>query len=349
MVLFSNEIVFRGHPDKVCDQIGDFILDNILEQDPQSRVGIEVTGGKDVIFLTGEISTNAIVDFDELVHEVLRDVGYKNNNIRIINNIGVQSPDIAKGVDTGGAGDQGMMFGYACDDNEKMLPDAMVILQELSKEYYILTQKHPDVFLPDGKAMLTGLYKENKLQEIKTLLVSYQVKEEMRKKHKTDDIIKSLLYKIVDKYGYKTDDINILLNPTGVFEIGGFEGDAGVLGRKIVVDTYHGFYHTGGGALSGKDYTKVDRSGAYKAREIAQRHLKEHNLKWCEVQLSYAIGLSEPLSIMINSDVGYINPNKNLYKECQPNQIMKDFQLQKPKYYRTSMYGHFGGDFDWEL
>lgn len=338
MKLYSNEIVFRGHPDKVCDQISDAILDECMRQDDNSRCGIEVVGGKGKIFITGEITTKAKINVQAITKRVLADVGY-STDYEIIDNIGKQSPDIALGTNdtVNGAGDNGMMFGYACDDTEQMLPTAMVILQELSKKYDEL-RKVDHRFLPDGKAQITGLYGDNmKLRVIDTFTICYQNTEEDR--YLTDEKIKNICYEIVKKYNLKIH--RFLINPTGKFFIGGFDGDAGLTGRKIVVDQYQSFANVGGGAFSGKDPTKVDRSGAYKARELATRHLKAYKLKWCEVQLSYAIGLEEPLAIYIDSDRGDIPVAKELYEECKLKNIIKDLRLKEKCYELTAMYGHF--------
>lgn len=345
MKLFSNEIVFRGHPDKVCDQISDAILDECLRQDKHSRVAVETMGGKGKVFVTGEITTNAILDVEKIVKSVLDEVGYDSSKYEVIDNIGKQSSDIALGVDIGGAGDQGMMFGYACNDTEELLPTAQVILQELSKYYTQLCILYDD-FLPDGKAQITGYYDDDfKLVKIKTFTISYQNKEIER--GYTDRILKNIAINICNEYGVEVEEF--LINPTGKFLIGGFEGDAGLTGRKIVVDTYHSFANVGGGAFSGKDPTKVDRSAAYKARQIARRYLKEYDLKWCEVQLSYAIGVAEPLAIYINSDIGYIEPTKELYEECKPLNIINDLDLRQPIFSNTAKYGHFGNkEFSWE-
>lgn len=345
MKLFSNEIVFRGHPDKVCDQIGDAILDECLKQDHYTRAGIEVCGGKGLIFITGEVTTTADVVVDTITKNVLKEVGYNPNMYTVIDNIGKQSSDIALGVDIGGAGDQGMMFGYACNDTKELLPTAQVILQELSKNYDVLTRMNNN-FLPDGKAQITGYYNDDfKLVRIKTFTISYQNKEIEREY--TDRILKNIAINICNEYGIEVEEF--LINPTGKFLIGGFDGDAGLTGRKIVVDTYHSFANVGGGAFSGKDPTKVDRSAAYKARQIAKRYLSEFNLKWCEVQLSYAIGVAEPLAVYIDSDRGNIIPTKELYEECKPLNIIKDLHLRQPIYKDTAKYGHFGNsDFSWE-
>lgn len=334
--LYSNEIVFRGHPDKVCDQISGAILDACLAQDKNSRVAVEVVGGKGKIFITGEITTNAKINVEQITKRVLKDVGYPTN-YEIIDNIGKQSSDIAQGVDIGGAGDQGMMFGYACDDTEELLPTAMVILQKFAQAYDELRKKDKH-FLPDGKAQITGVYDDNfKLVEIKTFIISYNNLEIERER--TDRILMDIANDIASSYGVKIT--NFLINPTGRFLIGGFEGDAGLTGRKIVVDTYHGFANVGGGAFSGKDPTKVDLSGAYKARQLAIRYLKDYNLKWCEVQLSYAIGQAEPLAIYINSDKGYIEPSKELYEECKPKNIINDLKLLEISHEKQAQFGHF--------
>lgn len=337
MKLYSNEIVFRGHPDKVCDQISDALLDAYLANDKNSRCGIETMGGKGKIFITGEVTSNSIVNVEKITKRVLRDIGY-NDNYEIINNIGVQSPDIALGTneEIGGAGDNGMMFGYACNDNKKYLPTSMVILQELSKAYDEL-RKVDNRFLPDGKAQITGEYENNKLISIKTFTICYQNTELEREQ--TDKILKDIANKICKKYKVKVKEY--LINPTGRFEIGGFEGDAGLTGRKIVVDSYQSFANVGGGAFSGKDPSKVDRSGAYKAREIAKDILIKNKLEWCTVQLSYAIGIEEPLAIYINTNKGELIPEQSLYEECKPKNIIKDLNLKNIVYEEKAKFGHF--------
>lgn len=344
MYLYSNEIVFRGHPDKVCDQISDRILTECLKQDKNSRCGIETCGGKKKIFVTGEVTSNAKINVKDLVKEVLQDVGY-DTEYEVIDNLGKQSADIALGTndEIGGAGDNGMMFGYACNETDKFLPKAMVILQELSRKYNQLI-KEDNRFLPDGKAQITGEYEEGSLKKIVAFTICYQNTELNREE--TDKILKDIAFKICNKYGVCVDKFYI--NPTGKFLIGGFEGDAGLTGRKIVVDTYHSFAPVGGGAFSGKDPTKVDRSAAYKARQIAIRVLKEKDLSWCRVQLSYAIGIDIPLAIYIESDKGVIEPDKELYFECTPKRIIADLDLKNTDYLATSMYGHFGIDAKWE-
>ena len=344
MRLFSNEIVFRGHPDKVCDQISDALLDEYIKGDKKSRCAIETVGGKGKIFITGEVTSNTKVNVEDVVKSVLKDVGYLTD-YEIINNIGIQSKDIALGTNDEvlGAGDQGMMFGYACDDNLFYLPTAMVILKELSMEYDKLL-KVDNRFKSDGKAQITGYYDEDmKLIKIKTFTISYQNTEKERKS--TDKIIIDICNNICSKYNVEVEEY--LINPTGKFEIGGFLADAGLTGRKIVVDSYQGFAPVGGGAFSGKDPTKVDRSGAYKARLIAIYYLKKYNLKWCRVQLSYAIGIRKPLAIYIDSNKGMLNDevtiNKysSLYEECEPKNIIDDLNLLNECFYERSKYGHF--------
>ena len=328
----------------MADQISDALLDAYLTGDKHSRCAIECVGGKNKIFITGEVTSTANVDVESIVKRVLADVGYNPRIYEVINNLGTQSSDIALGTndDIGGAGDQGMMFGYACNDTAEKLPTAMVILQKLSKAYDYLRQVD-ERFLPDGKAQITGYYDGKKLIKIKDFTISYQNTEQERES--TDIIIKDMATNICKEYGIEIEQF--LINPTGKFLIGGFEGDAGLTGRKIVVDSYQGFAPVGGGAFSGKDPTKVDRSGAYKARLIAIYYLKKYNLKWCRVQLSYAIGIRKPLAIYIDSNKGMLNDevtiNKysNLYEECEPKNIIDDLNLLNDCFYERSKFGHF--------
>ena len=339
MKLYSNEIVFRGHPDKVCDQISDALLDECFRQDKNSRCGIEVMGGKGRIFVTGEVTSKAKLDVEKTVKRVLKDVGY-SDKYEVIDNLGRQSVDIALGTndEVAGAGDNGMMFGYACKDTKELLPTAMVILQRLSKEYDKL-RKEDSRFLADGKAQITGVYNdENKLLKIKTFTVCYQNTEEER--DETDKIIKDICEKISKDYDVEIEEF--LINPTGRFCIGGFEGDAGLTGRKIVVDSYQSFANVGGGAFSGKDPTKVDRSGAYKARELAKRIVSsDDKYKWCLIQLSYAIGIDEPLAIDIKTNLGDLEADKALYEECTPKNIIRDLNLKNICYEDKAKFGHF--------
>jgi methionine adenosyltransferase len=353
MKLYTNETVFRGHPDKVCDQISDALLDAFLQDDKHSRCGIEVMGGKGKIFITGEVTSNSEVGVEKIVKRVLKDVGYIDQNgrainvvesgdsaeIEIVNNLGKQSHDIALGTndEIGGAGDQGMMFGFASNDTPEYKPVAMHLLQEFSRFYDNLRQKDQR-FLPDGKTQITGVYdRKMHLKKIKDWTISYQNTEEDRAT--TDKILIDQAKTLAEKYGLKVQ--KFLINPTGKFLIGGFQGDAGLTGRKIVVDSYQSFAPVGGGAFSGKDPSKVDRSGAYKAREIAIRYLKERNLARCEVQLSYAIGIAKPLAIYILGDGKNIEPEKSLYAECTPKQMIKDLGLLDKCFEDTAKFGHF--------
>lgn len=345
-MFYSNEIVFRGHPDKVADQISDALLDAYLSQDSDSRCGIEVVGGKGKIFVTGEVTSKGDVDVEKVVKSVLDDVGY-SKDCEIINNLGQQSPDIAQGVDTGGAGDQGMMFGYACRDTTSHVPLAMHILQCLSMYYDWLRSQDPR-FLPDGKAQITGCYDENgKLRYIKDFVISYQNTEVDREE--TDKILIDYCRDLCHQYYISIENFHI--NPTGKFLIGGFEGDAGLTGRKVVIDNYQGFAPVGGGCFSGKCFTKVDRSAAYKARQLAIRFLKSNSeFDWVQVQLSYAIGIAEPMAIYIKTNKGDYQENiDKLYQECTPARIINDLKLKSVKYYETAKFGHFGlPGFPWE-
>ena len=361
--IFSNEIVFRGHPDKVCDQISDAILDVYLARDRFSRCAIEVVGGKQTIFITGEVTSTAKgeIDHQGIALRVMRDIGYRNySSYNVIDNIGSQSPDIAKGTneEVGGAGDQGMMFGYACNDTGKFLPTAQCILQDLADAYDDLVYSGlPDGtrgYLPDGKAQITGLYdKKGKLLRIKTFVISFQNKV-VSKEH-YDSLVSHLTDTALDicsEYGQKVD--KFIINNTGTFEIGGFEGDAGLTGRKIIVDTYQGFARHGGGAFSGKDPSKVDRSGAYMARYIARSIVASGCAEKCEVQLSYVIGSKEPLGVYVNTfETGklddrdlasFIKTNNDL----TPQGIRKTLGLLDTLYEPLARFGHFGHETLWE-
>lgn len=336
--LYSNEIVFRGHPDKVCDQISGAILKECIKQDKNTHAGIEVVGGKDKIFITGEISTNANYNVEEIANRVLRDIGY-STNYEIINNIGMQSSEINQGVelvDDIGAGDQGMMFGYACNDTKELLPTAMIILQKFAKEYDRLRKKD-NRFLPDGKCQITAYYEGKKIKKIKDFVVSYQNTELEREE--TDNILKEIINNIVKEYDLEIE--NYYVNQTGKFLIGGFDGDAGLTGRKIVVDAYQSFANVGGGCMNGKDPTKVDFSASHKAREMAKEILLKNDLEWCEVQLSYVIGKAEPLGIYINSNIGNIEVDKKYYNDCKPKNIIKDLNMLELDYEKLAMFGHY--------
>ena len=339
--LYSNEIVFAGHPDKICDQISAAILQYYMDYDRNTRAGIEVCGGKGKIFITGEITTSIPVrksDIKLIVKNILFHYGY-HKKYKIIVNLSAQSPDIAMGVDVGGAGDQGMMFGYACRETYKLLPKAMVILQEFSKWYDSLSLSNAALGC-DGKAQITGAYdKFWKLQYIDTFLVSYQNEETKECRETYDKAIQDKIKELCKKF--KVDVHRILINPTGKFKVGGFDGDAGLTGRKIVVDAYQSFANVGGGCMNGKDPTKVDFSAAHKARQLAIRYLRQYKFNWCEVQLSYAIGLDRPLAIYIRSNKGNITPDESVYEECKPAKIINDLQLRNLDYVSLAKFGHF--------
>ena len=325
---------------KVCDQISAAILDECLRQDTDSRCGIETVGGKGKIFITGEVTSKAVFSVEEVARRVLRDIGYRDD-YEIIDNIGKQSADIALGTneEAGGAGDQGMMFGYACNDTEELLPLAMVILQKLALKYDELVHTHKD-FYPDGKAQITGEYDDDfNLVKIRDFTVSYNNSEENRSE--TDKILIDYITELCNGYGIKIEQF--LINPTGKFLIGGFEGDAGLTGRKIVVDSYQSFANVGGGCMNGKDPSKVDLSGTYMARVYAVELLRKYNLKWCEVQLSYAIGLRRPLAIYIDSDKGNLEPEEQMYVRGEPKNIISELHMKEICYEKQAMYGHFHG------
>lgn len=340
MYYFSNEIVFRGHPDKVCDQISAAILNECLKQDKGSRCGIEVAGGKGVVFITGEITSNADFNVEQIARRVLREVGYDDSS-QIIDNIGKQSGDIALGTNSlvKGAGDNGMMFGYAVRETEQYLPLAQIILQRLAQQYDVLRQ-NDSRFLADGKAQITGCYEEGHLKKIKTFTICYQNSETEREE--TDRIICDTARKIADEYEIEIEQF--LINPTGRFLIGGFEGDAGLTGRKIVVDSYQSFGKVGGGCMNGKDPSKVDISGAYMARKFACEVLDSHpEVYWCEVQISYAIGKKEPLAIYIRTDRGSIEADESMYYRGQPANIIEELDMLNIDYEEKARFGHFTG------
>ena len=345
-MIYSNEIVFRGHPDKVCDQISDALLDAYLEEDKNSRCGIEVVGGKGLIVVTGEVTSIGKVDVEKTVKRVLKDIGYKND-YKIINNLGIQSADIALGTNEKvmGAGDQGMMFGYATNETKEYLPKAMVILQKLSMAYDELRKKESDIFYPDGKAQITGYYDENMhLKKIKTFLISYNNSEE--KREYSDQKLIDICNKICKEENVEVEEY--IINPTGKFKIGGFEGDSGLTGRKIVVDSYHSFAKVGGGAFSGKDPSKVDRSGAYYARYVAKNIVHNKLAKRCEVSVSYAIGYDKPIHIGIDTFGTNKVSMEKIYDFVKNNfnfsvdNIIKELNLYNVEYYKVASYGHFG-------
>lgn len=350
--LRTNEIVFIGHPDKIADQISDNILNAYLQQDINSRVAVETCCGKHKIFITGEITSKAKVDKVAIVKKLLKYFGYNENEWEVIDNTCEQSADIAKGVDESnihemGAGDQGICYGYAFAETEERLPVAQVILQKFSREYTKLFENDKR-FKADGKAQITGYYDKNyKILKIKTFLCSYQNTEEER--DKTDKILKDIITKICKEYDLEIEEY--LFNPTGRFLIGGIIGDSGLTGRKLLIDNYHTFGQVGGGAFSSKDMTKVDRSGAYTARELAVKYLEKNNARVCEVEIGYSIGLAKPLSIRIkyfdmeSGKSKFQEPSADDYETCKVGNMVARYNKiikENPNWLlEICKYGHF--------
>ena len=307
--LFTSESVCSGHPDKVCDLISDTILDEYLKLDEASRVACEVAAGKNTVFITGEITSKGKLDIEKTVRETIKNIGYFGDTdidyktCKIIINISKHSPDIAMGTndDIGGAGDQGMMFGYACRETEDYMPLGIILAHKLTKRLEdARREKIIDGIGPDGKAQVTVEYENDKIKRIDTILISIQHKENKKLEELKAEVKKEIIEPVVPNE-LIDKNTKLLINPTGRFVIGGPLGDSGLTGRKIIVDTYGGYARHGGGAFSGKDGTKVDRSGAYMARWIAKNIVANHFADKCEIQLSYAIGIKEPISININT------------------------------------------------
>jgi S-adenosylmethionine synthetase len=337
--IYTVESVTSGHPDKVCDQISDAILDAYLEQDPTSRVAVETFGSHGLLVIGGEVTSTGDVDAEKIARELYKQIGYKDK-LRIITNIVKQSPDIAQGVDTGGAGDQGIMYGFATDETEEFLPLGVVLAHKLAKGLEDLrTSGEIDWLQPDGKTQVTV----DKLKPIK-VLISTQHTADVEQKQIREDLIEKLITPLLG------DDIEILVNPTGKFIQGGFEADTGLTGRKIMVDTYGGLITHGGGAFSGKDPTKVDRSAAYMARYAAKNIVASGKAKKALVSVAYAIGKAEPLMLRAVDENG-----KDISKylkdyDFRPKAIIERLKLRQPVYKATAAYGHFGKEgLSWEV
>ncbi len=379
-LLFTSESVTEGHPDKMCAQISDAVLDAIMEQDPMARVACETAVKTGYVMLLGEITTTAYVDFDKLVREVVKDIGFNSsedgfdgNTCGVLSAIAAQSPDIAQGVDRAleyrsngdgeaelealGAGDQGMMFGYACNETETLMPLPIHLAHRLTQR---LTQVRRDGTLPwvrpDGKAQVTIEYSHGQPKRVHTVLVSTQHSDEVDNETIHKGIIEHVIKPVLA--GEAVDDeLRIFVNPTGRFVIGGPMGDAGLTGRKIIVDTYGGMGRHGGGAFSGKDCTKVDRSAAYASRWVAKNIVAAGLADRCEVQVAYAIGVARPLSVNVET-FGTSDLSAELLEQLiedhfdlRPGAIIRDLDLRRPIYRATSAYGHFGrNDIDapWE-
>ncbi len=364
---FTSESVSEGHPDKVCDQISDAILDDILKHDPTARVACETFCATGLVLVGGEITTKHYVDVPKVVRKVVQEIGYTKgeyrfdyHSINVMSAINTQSPDIAMGVNTGGAGDQGMMFGYATNETKEYMPMTLVFSHNLVKKLADIRKKQPKLMpylRPDSKSQVTIEYgNDNKPKRIEAVVVSTQHDAYVTQKRIREDVIKNVIKKVIPA---KLLDRNtkIHVNPTGKFEIGGPHGDSGLTGRKIIVDTYGGKAPHGGGAFSGKDPSKVDRSAAYASRHIAKNIVAAKLADECLIQLSYAIGVAQPVSIFVNTfGTGKISDEKlaNIIRkniDLTPAGIIRRLNLRRPVYRNTAAYGHFGRNengFTWE-
>ena len=359
---FTSESVTEGHPDKLCDTISDAILDSYLAQDKNARVAVETFASGNEITIAGQVTANGEVDVEKLVREKIKEIGYDNEKLDmdyrtclIHINITKQSPDIAMGVDVGGAGDQGIMFGYACSDTEELMPFAISMAHKLSKRLTEVRKSKEIPYLrPDGKTQVTVEYEGDTPKRIETILISTQHNADVEQEDLKKDIIEKVIKKVIPA-NMLDENTKIYINPTGRFVIGGPLGDTGLTGRKIIVDTYGGYSRHGGGAFSGKDPSKVDRSAAYMLRHIAKNLVANGYCKKCEIQISYAIGMKEPLSIYINTfGTGTKSEEElvNLVKEkfdLTPAGIIDYLDLKRPIYEKTTNYGHFGKkELPWE-
>ena len=352
---FTSESVTEGHPDKLCDTISDCILDEYLKQDKSARVAVETFASGNRITIAGQVTAKGEVDIEKLVREKIKEIGYDNENIdmdyrtcKIDINITKQSPDIALGVDVGGAGDQGIMFGFACDETPEYMPYAISMAHKLSKRLTEVRRNKEIKYLrPDGKTQVTVEYENDRPKRIETILVSTQHDEEISQEKLKKDVIEKVIKPVIPE-NMIDKDTKIYINPTGKFVIGGPLGDTGLTGRKIIVDTYGGYARHGGGAFSGKDASKVDRSATYMLRHIAKNIVANGYAKKCEIQISYAIGMKEPLSIHVNTfGTGIISEEALITKikgkfDLTPDGIINYLELDKPIFSLTTNYGHFG-------
>ena len=372
--LFTSESVTEGHPDKLCDFISDSVLDACLEQDRNSRVACETVAGKGEIYVTGEITTNAVVDIEKIVRDAIKKIGYDDEKTgidyrtcKVTVNMSKQSSDIALGVDESledkdgqkvkseGAGDQGLMFGFACSETEHYMPLPIYLAHELAHRLFYVRKKNIiDYLRPDGKVQVTVEYEDETPIRVDTVVVSTQHKEDVDLETLKKDIKKEVIEYIIPKE-LLDENTKYYINPTGRFVIGGPLGDSGLTGRKIIVDTYGGYSRHGGGAFSGKDPTKVDRSAAYMARHIAKNIVANGYAKKCEIQFSYAIGVAKPVSVYVDTFGTNTIPEEEIIEKINkkfdltPRGIINYLHLQEPIYRITTNYGHFGKkDLPWE-
>ena len=370
--LFTSESVTEGHPDKICDQISDAILDEILTHDPNARVACETCASTGLVHIMGEITTNCYVDFQKVVREVVADIGYTRakfgfdaDTCAVISNIDGQSPDIALGTNdqVGGAGDQGMMFGYACDETPELMPMPISLAHKLAKRLTAVRKSgEMDYLRPDGKTQVTIEYDENdKPLRVDTVLISTQHDPEASREWLAAQLKEHVIDPVLDEVlgdGVKHDDYRQLVNPTGSFVLGGPAADAGLTGRKIIVDTYGGAAHHGGGAFSGKDPSKVDRSAAYATRWVAKNIVAAGLAHRVELQVAYAIGVAEPVSVNVETFGTEIGVTREQIQQAvrkvfdlRPAAIIDELDLKRPIYAKTAAYGHFGRvdvEFPWE-
>jgi S-adenosylmethionine synthetase len=362
--LFTSESVTEGHPDKIADQISDSILDAILAQDPMGRVACETLVTTGMAIIAGEITTNCYVDFPTVVRETIREVGYTrakfgfdSETCAVLSSIHGQSPDIAMGVDPGGAGDQGLMFGYACTETAELMPLPIMLAHKLVKGLSCARRDGVLEYLrPDGKSQVTVEYDGHKPIRVDTVVVSTQHSAEVTNDTLRDDITEKIVNRVIPAE-MMDKNTRVLINPTGRFVTGGPHGDAGVTGRKIIVDTYGGAAPHGGGAFSGKDPTKVDRSACYMARYVAKNVVAAGLAERCMVQLAYAIGVAEPVSVLVDTfDTGRIDDEKiseivRAQFKLTPKGLIETLDLRRPIYRKTAAFGHFGRtepEFTWE-